>query len=100
MHVFQLESKTVFLHPPLYNFNAFSRQLQDTEMGSESSTANKNIWSCSRRDLKEHPRGQKRIENLLARCLSIFDHMDKAPPWQVVLQGGVYAPSEEEFVTK
>lgn len=42
-------------------------------MGSESSTANKNIWSCSRKDLKEHPRGQKRIENILARCLSIFD---------------------------
>lgn len=72
MHVFQLESKTVSLHPPLYNFNAFSRQLQDTEMGSESSTANKNIWSCSRKDIKEHPRGQRRRENLLARRLSIF----------------------------
>lgn len=39
----------------------------------KSSTANKNIWSCSRKDLKEHPRGQKRTESLLARCLSIFD---------------------------
>lgn len=79
MHVFQLESKTVFLHPPLYNFNAFSRQLQDTEKGSESSTANKNIWSCSRKDWKENPRGQKTTENLLAGHLSIFEHMDKAP---------------------
>lgn len=68
MHVFQLESKTVFLHPPLYNFNAFSRQLQDTKWAQKSCTANKNIWSCYRKDLKEHPRGQKRTENLLARA--------------------------------
>lgn len=36
MHVFQLESKTVFLHPPLYNFNAFSRQLQDTKWAQKA----------------------------------------------------------------
>lgn len=66
MHVFQLESKTVFLCPPLYNFNAFSRQLQDTKMGSESYSANKNIHSSDRKDLKEHPRGHEGTENLLA----------------------------------
>lgn len=65
MHVFQLESKTVFLHPPLYNFNDFSRQLQDAKRGSESCTA---IWSCYRKALKADPRGQKGTENLLARA--------------------------------
>lgn len=73
MHVFQLESKTVFLCPALYNFNAFSRQLQDTKPGSGSCTANKNIWSCYRKDLKEHPRGQEGTEAFWPGHTSVFD---------------------------
>lgn len=88
MHVFQLESKTAFLRPPLYSFNAFSRQLQDTKIGSQSCAANKNIRSCYGKDLKEHPRGRKgQKTSRPGHTQSEAGGRNKVPVWQVVLQG-------------